>query len=92
MSDKQTTNLVGQYRGYNIWRNVRTVSRSNPASGHQWTENVLARGFYVGGGKGISVEEIFRNVKAAKGKIDFVLDHSCGVIAAPGKEEFEDNL
>jgi hypothetical protein len=64
-----------QYKGFNIYENIRAVNKSNIISGHKWTEHVDATGFTIEliTATGLIYKRAHRTVKLAKEEIDFAL-------------------
>jgi len=61
-----------EYCGYKIWPEVKTIEKSNPLSGYNWTENKRLSTFYVVG-PGARVNDVYKNTKKAKEHIDFLI-------------------
>ena len=58
-----------QYLHCNISKETKTISYRNPISGHEWTENIPASGYYVTGGK--LGQRKYRTLHRAMAAIDF---------------------
>lgn len=60
-----------EYKGYTITSRYKTVSKSSPVSGHEWSEYVPMAGFRVLGKTALSHN--FKTVDKAKEYIDFLV-------------------
>jgi hypothetical protein len=66
---------VEQYKGFNIYANLRAIQKSNPISGHKWTEHEDACGFTIDliTATGLIYKRAHRTATLAKAEIDFTL-------------------
>jgi hypothetical protein len=66
-------NASVEYRGYSIWPNTKTKYHSNRVSGHTWSTQEPASGFYIAGPHA-SVCETFKTVKRAQEHVDYLIN------------------